>query len=178
VELSTVFSKKTLLPRLRGFLLKQQLLVFIGVVIYAFFVALKMEAPFVVMMVVVLSVGNVLGPVMGFCIPICNRRRFPWNWVTFIPILAAASLLSALASVVLIRWMMPISQPFWDFFRVIAPSSGSLAWPPESSVTWSTKFRKNCRRKTGSSSRLSNEEPPLFSSRSRNSTEHAIFSRI
>jgi phosphoserine phosphatase RsbU/P len=123
MELSTIFSKKTLLPRLRRFLLKQQLLVFIGVVIYAFFAALKMEAPFVVMMVVVLSVGNVLGPVMGFCIPICNRRRFPWNWVTFIPILAAASLLSALASVVLIRWMMPINQPFWDFFRVIAPSS-------------------------------------------------------
>ena len=36
MELSTIFSKKTLLPRLRRFLLKQQLLVFIGVVIYAF----------------------------------------------------------------------------------------------------------------------------------------------
>jgi phosphoserine phosphatase RsbU/P len=123
MELSAIFSKKTLLPRLRRFLQKQQLLVFIGVIIYAFFAALKMEAPFVVMMVIVLSVGNVLGPVMEFCILTCGKLAFPLNWAALVPILAASSLLSALASVVLIRWMMPINQPFWGFFRVIAPSS-------------------------------------------------------
>ena len=123
MELSAVFSKKTLLPRLRHFLRRQQILVFIGVVIYALFAALKMQAPFMVMMVVILSVGNVLGPVMESCIPFCNRLAFPWNWTTFLPILAASSLSSALASAVLLRLMMPINQPFWSFFRLIAPSA-------------------------------------------------------
>jgi len=50
MELSTIFSKKTLLPRLRRFLQLQQLLVFIGVVFYALFAALKMPVSFVTMM--------------------------------------------------------------------------------------------------------------------------------
>jgi len=123
MELSTIFSKKTLLPFLRRFLQRQQLLVFIGVIIYALFAALKTQPPFVVMMVIILSVGNVLGPVMELCIPICNRQAFPLNWVIFLSVSAASSLASALASVVLLRWMMPINQRFWDFFRLIAPSA-------------------------------------------------------
>ena len=122
MQLAAIFSKKTLFPRLRHFLQRQQLLVFIGVIIYAFFAAIKMQPPFVVMMVIVLSVGNVLAPVMEFLIPFCSKLAFPLDWATFLPILAAASLVSPLASAVLLRWMMPINQPFWVFFRVIAPS--------------------------------------------------------
>jgi sigma-B regulation protein RsbU (phosphoserine phosphatase) len=122
VELSAIFSKETLLPRLRRFLQHQQLLVFIGVIIYALFAALKVELPFVVMMVIILSVGNIMSPVMLACVPLYNRRVFPWNWIVFVPIMIAASLASAIAAVVLLRWMLPVKQSFWALFLGVAPS--------------------------------------------------------
>jgi hypothetical protein len=43
VELSTVFSKETLLSRLGRFLQYEQMIVFIGVILYALFAALKIS---------------------------------------------------------------------------------------------------------------------------------------
>ena len=83
MELSTIFSKKSLLPRLRRFLQLQQLLVFIGVVFYALFAALKIPVSFVTMMVLMLSVGNIMYPVNVAFAPLYGRRSFPWNWIVF-----------------------------------------------------------------------------------------------
>ena len=82
-----MFSKETLFPRLRRFVQHQQLIVFIGVMLYAFFAALRINFPFVVMMAMVLSVGNVMYPVNIFLAPLYKRRSFPWNWVVFVPLM-------------------------------------------------------------------------------------------
>jgi sigma-B regulation protein RsbU (phosphoserine phosphatase) len=121
VGLSTIFSKKTLLPRLRHFLQLQQLLVFIGVVFYALFAALKIPLSFVTMMVLMLSVGNIMYPVNVAFAPLYGRRSFPWNWIVFFPLTFFAGLASALATTVLLLLMVPMKVPFWAIFRENAP---------------------------------------------------------
>jgi phosphoserine phosphatase RsbU/P len=123
VKLSMIFSKNTLLPLLRELLQRQQLLVFVGVILYALFAALRIPLSFVMLMVMVLSIGNVMYPVnVGFA-PLYNRRPFPWNWVIFFPLMTAAGLASALLATILLRWLMPIPDPFWALFWKGAPIS-------------------------------------------------------
>lgn len=116
-----MFSKETLFPRLRRFVQHQQLIVFIGVILYAFFATLKINFPFMVMMAMVLSVGNVMYPVNILFAPLYKRRSFPWNWVVFIPLMFAAGLMSALLGCTLLRWMVPVNETFWALFRESAP---------------------------------------------------------
>ncbi|HKV60809.1 MAG TPA: SpoIIE family protein phosphatase [Candidatus Acidoferrum sp.] len=121
MELATIFSRKVLLPRLRRFLQQQQLLVFIGVIIYALFAALKISLSFVLLMVMILSVGNVMYPVNFAFAPLYSRRSFPWNWVIFLPLTFVAGLMSAFLAAVLLRWLAPIKVAFWAFFWESAP---------------------------------------------------------
>jgi len=116
-----MFSKETLFPRLRRFLQHQQLIVFIGVMLYAFFAALRINFPFVVMMAMVLSVGNVMYPVNIFLAPLYKRRSFPWNWVVFVPLMFLTGLVTTLLSCTLLRWIMPVNETFWTLFRESAP---------------------------------------------------------
>lgn len=121
MELSTIFSRETLFPRLRRFVQHQQLIVFIGVMFYAFFAALRINFPFVVMMAMVLSVGNVMYPVNIFLAPLYKRRSFPWNWVVFVPLMFVTGLVTTLLSCTLLRWIMPVNETFWTLFRESAP---------------------------------------------------------
>jgi sigma-B regulation protein RsbU (phosphoserine phosphatase) len=121
VEFSSMFSKETLFPRLRRFVQHQQLIVFIGVMLYAFFAALRINFPFVVMMAMVLSVGNVMYPVNIFLAPLYKRRSFPWNWVVFVPLMFLTGLVTTLLSCTLLRWIMPVNETFWTLFRESAP---------------------------------------------------------
>jgi sigma-B regulation protein RsbU (phosphoserine phosphatase) len=116
-----MFSKETLFPRLRRFVQHQQLIVFIGVMLYAFFAALRINFPFVVMMAMVLSVGNVMYPVNIFLAPLYKRRSFPWNWVVFVPLMFLTGLVTTLLSCTLLRWIMPVNETFWTLFRESAP---------------------------------------------------------
>ncbi len=118
---STFFSKKTLLPRLRRVLQYEQTIVFIGVIIYAIFAALKISLSFVVLMALVLSVGNVMLPVNVAFAPLYERRSFPWNWVVFFPLMTAAGLASAVLACILVRFMVPVNESFGDLFRHSAP---------------------------------------------------------
>lgn len=121
MEFSSMFSKETLFPRLRRFVQHQQLIVFIGVMLYAFFAALRINFPFVVMMAMVLSVGNVMYPVNIFLAPLYKRRSFPWNWVVFVPLMFLTGLVTTLLSCTLLRWIMPVNETFWTLFRESAP---------------------------------------------------------
>lgn len=114
---STFFSKQTLLPRLRRVLQYEQLIVFIGVILYALLAALKIPLSFVVMMAMVLSIGNVMLPVNIAFAPIYSRRSFPWNWVIFFPLMTATGLASAVLACILLRFLTPVTEPF-----------GSLLW--------------------------------------------------
>ena len=99
----------------------QQLIVFIGVMLYAFFAAFRINFPFVVMMAMVLSVGNVMYPVNIFLAPLYKRRSFPWNWVVFVPLMFLTGLVTTLLSCTLLRWIMPVNETFWTLFRESAP---------------------------------------------------------
>lgn len=121
MDLAFVFPKEKLRPWLRRFWQRQQLFVFIGVVLYSFFAALRLGLPFVVIMVLVLTLGNLTFPLMEACTPLYNRRAFPWNWVIFLPITAAVGVLSAFGAVILVKWMVPVNMGFWVFFRNSVP---------------------------------------------------------
>jgi len=123
LDLAALFSKEKLLPWLRHFWQRQQLFVFIGVALYAFFAALHVGLPFVVIMVLVLALGNLTFPLMEMSGPLYLRRAFPWNWVVFLPITTAIGVLSALGAALLVRWMVPVNMGFWDFFRNSLPVS-------------------------------------------------------
>jgi phosphoserine phosphatase RsbU/P len=121
VQLTTMFSKETLLPRLRRFAQHQQLIVFIGVILYAFFATLKVNLSFVMLMAMVLSVGNVMYPVNVAFARFYARRSFPWNWVVLFLLTFVAGLISAVLGCILLRWMTSTKETFWTLFRESAP---------------------------------------------------------
>ncbi|MGB7624365.1 MAG: PP2C family protein-serine/threonine phosphatase [Terriglobia bacterium] len=113
--------EKFIVPRLHSFLQAQQLFVFVAVVVYFMFVAMKIHASLGRMLVITLSVGNIMFPIMGVCQPIYARRAFPWNWVLFFPIMGAGSLASALAAIVIVRWLEPSKPSFGALFQETTP---------------------------------------------------------
>jgi sigma-B regulation protein RsbU (phosphoserine phosphatase) len=123
VGFSKIFSKQNVLPGLRRVLQYEQMIVFVGVILYALFAALKIPISFVVLMAMVLSVGNVMLPVNIAFSPLYNRRSFPWNWVIFFPLMTVAGLASGLLACVLLRMMLPLREPFWTLFRQSAPTA-------------------------------------------------------
>ena len=119
--MTTASWKKVATPRFNRFLKVQQLLVFVAVVVYAMFAAMKLHASLGRMLAITLSVGNVLSPLMITTEKIYARRAFPWNWVIFLPIMGAASLASALATVVINHWLEPSRPPYRLLFRETTP---------------------------------------------------------
>lgn len=118
---SAALWKVRLVPQLREFLKQQQLLVFIGVIVYAMLAAMKAGASFALIMVIILCVGNVVGPLMGACQPLYSRRPFPWNWVVYVPVLVAGSLLNAVVAIGLLLLIQPSKLSFVVAFRQMAP---------------------------------------------------------
>jgi len=93
----------------------------VAVVTYAVLTALKAHTSFALMMCIVLGVGNILSPVMVACHPIYENRPFPWNWILFLPIQAAAGVAFAFAALALVFWMHVDRSPFWVQFRANFP---------------------------------------------------------
>jgi sigma-B regulation protein RsbU (phosphoserine phosphatase) len=113
--------KERIPPRLREFLKQQQLFVFMGAVIYTFLSVMKTGAPFVLIMAMILCMGNAVGPLVAACQPLYDRRPSPWNWVLYMPVLLAVSLVNTAASAEIVRWMRPAQPAFWAVFRGVAP---------------------------------------------------------
>lgn len=74
MNISSFFSKETLVPWLRQFLQRQQLFVFIGVIIYALFAALKQPISFAVVMVIILVAATSPSREIGECSTRSGRR--------------------------------------------------------------------------------------------------------
>lgn len=106
-------------PRLRQLLRAQPILVFIGVLIYALFSALKLNVPLAFLLVNILAIGNCIHLVQTLCAPFYERRPFPWNWVIFLLVLASCTLMAVLASTLLLKWMVETNQSYWAIFREI-----------------------------------------------------------
>jgi phosphoserine phosphatase RsbU/P len=108
-------------PRLRRLLEVEQRLVFVAVVTYAVLTALKAHTSFALIIGIVLGMGNLLSPVMAASHRIYENRPFPWNWILFLPIQAAAGVAFAFAASALLFWVRVDRSPFWVQFRANFP---------------------------------------------------------
>jgi hypothetical protein len=99
-----VITPKTRLPWLHRILQIEQVLVFIGLVVYAIMASLNQKPPLLVMMIAILTVGNLLIPLAILCRRIYATRPFPWNWVVFIPVQIMFGFLCAFGSIVFLQY--------------------------------------------------------------------------
>ncbi len=113
--------KASVRPRLHKFLQSQQRLVFVAVVTYAVLAALNAHTSFVLVIGIILGIGNILSPMMVACHRFYEDRPFPWNWILFLPIQAAAGVAFAFATSALLFWTRLDGSPFWVEFRASFP---------------------------------------------------------
>ena len=83
-------------PRLSKFLRTQEILLAIGALIYLTLWALRVPTAFLPIMVNSVCIGNVLNVVMDYAGPFYDRFDPPWNWVVYVPLLGATSVLGIL----------------------------------------------------------------------------------
>jgi hypothetical protein len=91
---------ETKLPslRLRRFLQTQGILFSIGTLICLTLWALRIPTSFLPIMVNSVCIGNVLSFAMEYAGPFYDRFNPPWNWVVYLPLLAAVSVVGILFS--------------------------------------------------------------------------------
>lgn len=109
--------KPAVWPRIRYFLQVRQRIVFAGVLISALFAVLNPHAPLLFMAVCILTIGNLMYVLQTLSGRLYGNRPFPWNWVLYLPVLAAGSFASALATIAILRWMKPDIGPYWRLFH-------------------------------------------------------------
>ena len=118
---SAVVSKQRF-PWLRAWLRIQQILVFVGLVVYAILVSLNQKPPLLFMMLTVLTMGNLLAPVAFAGRRIYADRPCPWNWVLFAPVQLALAFLCAVGTVIFLQ----ITKIDPESFRLAFARSGYL----------------------------------------------------
>jgi sigma-B regulation protein RsbU (phosphoserine phosphatase) len=95
----------------------EQLLIFIGLVIYALLASLDQHPPLWIMMFTILVVGNLLIPVAFAMRRLFVNRPFPWNWVVFFPVQIGFGLLCGLGCALLLQLTKIDTEPFGAVFR-------------------------------------------------------------
>lgn len=110
-------------PGLRKFLRDQQLFVSIGVLVCLALWALRIPTTFLPVMVMSVVIGNVMNVVMGSAGALYEGRTPPWNWVVYIPLLAAISLLGTLMAAGFLYGMSRSDVTYLSLLRTTAPFS-------------------------------------------------------
>ena len=113
--------KKLIGLRLRKFLRTQEILLAIGALICLTLWALRIPTDFLPIMVNSLCIGNVLSFVLEFAGPFYDGFKPPWNWVVYVPLLAAVSVVGILLSAGGLFWMIPAGPPYLTLLRILAP---------------------------------------------------------
>jgi sigma-B regulation protein RsbU (phosphoserine phosphatase) len=103
-------------PRLHRVLQTEQMLVFVGLVVYTILASRNQKPDLFIMMVSMLSVGNLLIPIALVVRRIYVARPFPWNWVLFFPVQIGFGFLCAFASILLLQVTRIDTEPFWVMF--------------------------------------------------------------
>jgi len=106
-------------PWLHRVLQIEQVIVFVGLVVYAILASLNQKPSLLVMMVAMLTVGNLLIPFAFLCRRIYGERPFPWNWVLFFPVQIVFGFICAVGSILFLQLTKIDREPFWDLFRQI-----------------------------------------------------------
>lgn len=118
--LSTAPKKR--FPLLRRILQIEQVLVFIGLVVYAILASLNQKVSLLVMMLSIFTVGNLVIPLAFLARRIFVPRPFPWNWVLFFPVQTMFGFVCACGSIVLLQLTKIDPEPF----RILFPQFGYL----------------------------------------------------
>jgi len=112
----TIKKRYPWLPRI---LQIEQLLVFIGLVVYAILASLNQKPPLLIMMTAILTVGNLLIPLAILCRRFYVTRPFPWNWVVFFPVQIVFGFLCAFGSIGFLQVTRIDREPFRIIFGQI-----------------------------------------------------------
>jgi sigma-B regulation protein RsbU (phosphoserine phosphatase) len=100
-------------PWLRQVLQIEQVLVFVGVVVYAVLVSLNQRSSLFVILLACLTVGNCVIPFAFLIRRAYVPRRYPWNWIIFIPVQLGFGMVCAVGSVLLLQLTRIDPEPFW-----------------------------------------------------------------
>jgi sigma-B regulation protein RsbU (phosphoserine phosphatase) len=114
-----VITSKRRSPWPRRILGIEQVLVFVGLVVYAILVSLNQKCSLLVIMIACLTVGNLLIPLAIVFRRIYATRPFPWNWVLFFPVQIGFGFVCAVGSIVFLQLTKVDPEPFWIVFRQI-----------------------------------------------------------
>lgn len=100
-------------PWLRQVLRIEQVLVFVGVVVYAVMVSLKQQSSLFVILLSCLTVGNCVIPLAFLIRHAYVKRPYPWNWIIFIPVQFSFGIVCAIGSILLLQFTKIDPEPFW-----------------------------------------------------------------
>ena len=114
---ATAITPKKRFPWLRQVMRIEQLLIFIGLVIYAILASLGQRPPLLVMMFALLTVGNLLIPLAFAVRRLFADRPFPWNWIVFFPVQIGFGLLCGVGCAVLLQLTKVDPEPFGAVFK-------------------------------------------------------------
>jgi phosphoserine phosphatase RsbU/P len=104
-------------PRLRQVMRIEQLLIFIGLVVYAILASLNQRPSLLILMFATFTVGNLLIPLAFAIRHLFADRAFPWNWVVFFPVQIGFGLLCGVGCVFLLQWTKIDPESFGDVFK-------------------------------------------------------------
>ena len=99
---SSISSKKRPVVWRRVFQI-ELIVVFVGLVVYAFLASINQRASLFVIMIASLTVGNILIPLQFACRRLYVGRPFPWNWVAFLPFQLLFALICAVIVILFLQ---------------------------------------------------------------------------
>jgi len=95
------------------------MLVFIGVLLCALFLAMNFKVPVGYMLVCILVIGNAGYILQVAASRLYESRPFPWNWVIYLLSAGVFSFAGVLAAVGLMGHMVSEGQPYWTLFHSV-----------------------------------------------------------
>jgi len=112
-----VITSQKRFPWLRQVMRIEQLLVFVGLLVYALLVSLDLHPSLLIIMSVSLTVGNLLIP-LGFATHrLYADLRFPWNWVVFLPVQTGFGVLVGVVCALFLKLTRIDPEPFGTVFK-------------------------------------------------------------
>ena len=115
MSVATVTSKKSSIPWRRLWQIEQAL-VAIGFVVYALLVSINQRPSLWIIMVSMLTVGNLTIPLAFAIRRLYVGRPFPWNWAAFFPVQIMFGLVCAVGSILFLQWTKIDPEPFSVLF--------------------------------------------------------------
>jgi len=106
---------------LRKVIVAQPLLISIGVLVSVVLWALRVPTALVHNIVISLCIGNVLIAVMEYACRWYDDLNPPWNWVVYLPVLGAVSVLGTIMAAGAHYWMRGPGVTYTSVFREVAP---------------------------------------------------------